>query len=922
MRTLRYLRLLSLFYYHAVANRAPWLRMSSHKPLRPTPECRTAIPARPPVIDGIVSAQEWNAALRTNLSQGALYTYNDAAFLYALIDVTGDTVQDDPAPRQASDHLPDVRRQPRQRHHPRCGRQLWLDAGIARALSPKVPRPEQLDGLRGAALAAGRGFGASFASHTTHRFWELAISLDEIAAAPGSLVRLGVRQVSPHPDFDVYNPAGFTGNFANLIEIRLVAGQAQLLVLADESFLNALAPLKAHKDYTAMPTYVQSWQQLDAAFYAQGRDQAERVKRGIASYEQYYGTRYVMLVGDTNRFPVRYTMTDRGEATAYNRAYYSADFYYADLYEPGGAFETWDSNGNGYFGEIHGETITGTLNIDQVDLNPDVAVGRVPASTVAQVTTYVNKVINYEFNVYKAAWATRALSVATTSWLTNACQTKQDVIVDSLSGYTNYRLYQSGNPCFATDPPSSANINAKLNVGVRFLNYVGHGGTWGLAIPGDAYDQSDLAGLTNGNTLPIAFAVACDTAQYATQPPYSPYTDIYGVHHIGTSAGEVFTNVPPQPSNLQMTDNPSCFAESFLLQGATGGVGYVGCVTGAQPFARDLDKAFFESLDYGASTLGDMWNWMVYQYYVTNPPPATVNPADWNKVAQFHQPWKFHLFGDPSLRINGVSRFQPADFAGTYAMNHDSWRGNLSLWATEGDYIEMIPNMGGTYTDTSAQSHLVRGYVRTWKYPIPATDGPDHKLRFYIDFYDTINTSDDQRFEGYLFSQDRSKMAGVTWYGSTPYGFYVQRGAGATATLTGGYSPDAAGITKADFLGDYVMNHDGWPGALQLWALPDNGTLTVANVGGSYTDWSGKTHGVYGHVRTAGHPVAGPDHKITFYIDLSDTPANTADDQQFEGYLFTHNKEAIAGLTWWHTTPFGFYALRTNWVYLPFIVKH
>ncbi|NLG28988.1 MAG: hypothetical protein GX557_13835 [Chloroflexi bacterium] len=880
----------------------------------------SVFPSQPPVIDGTASSQEWGAARHLALSAGALYAYNDAAFLYLLVDVFQDTARDDPDGKGTPDFFSvsfDVNRDGL--ITPGVDMQYTLTAGQALCrqfyLGPGswtvCASPHSLLGI---------GFGASPASRTPHRFWELAISLKEIGAAPGTTVRMGVRQYSRNPGIDVLDPPSFTSSFASLKQLTLVSGSAQLLVLADQSFLNALAPLKAHKEHTGLSTYVQSWQQLNAAFYDQGRDEAERVKRAIAAYEFRYGTYYVMLVGDSNRFPVRYHMTDRGDAAAYNRAFYPTDLYYADLYEPGGAFETWDSNANGYYGELHGETIPGTVNIDNVDLVPDIAVGRVPATSAAQVTTYVNKIITYEFGVYNSAWAKRTLSVATNDWIPNACQTKQNIIANSLAGYTNYRLYQSGNPCVATDPPTSANINAKLNTGVRFMNYVGHGNTGGLAISGDAYTSADLAGLSNANTLPIAFAMACDTARYATLPPYDAYTDVYGAHHTGTTAGETFTSVPPQPAALQPADNPSCFGESFLLASANGGIGFVGCVTGSQAYGRDLDEAFFESLDYGHSTLGGMWNSMEQQYYVLNPVPATIDPPNWELLAEVAQPWKFNLFGDPSLRINGVSHFQPADFAGDYTMNHDGWRGTLSLEPRDGDYIEGIPNLGGSYTPVGGTSHNVRGQVREWDYPIPTTDWPDHMTRFYIDFADTPSTSDDQRFDGYLFTHDKSVMAGITWYGSTPYGFYAREwsmltGAPSSAVSAG---PDVAPITKADFVGRYVMNHDGWLGKLELWSLRDSATLTVANIGGTYTDGAHHVHAVYGHVRTAGHPVPGPDHKITFYVDLADS-ASTADDQRFEGYLFTQDKSAIAGLTWWHDTPFGFYALREHTINLPLV---
>ena len=213
------------------------------------------------------------------------------------------------------------------------------------------------------------------------------------------------------------------------------------------------------------------------------------------------------------------------------------------------------------------------------------------------------------------------------------------------------------------------------------------------------------------------------------------------------------------------------------------------------------------------------------------------------------------------------------------------------------------------------------GYVRTWNYPIPeATDWPDYKMQFFIDFSNTPSTADDQRFDGYLFTHNRNQMAGLTWWGSTPYGFFAQKtGSGSSYSLI--YEPPSAPaiFSKTDFLGEYYMVHDGWVGKLTLSAVADS--PPQPNITGTYRVGAGATHEVYAFVRTSTYsqpPAWGPDHKIVLYIDFNDT-SSTTDDQAFEGYLFTQSKKALAGLTIWGGNPYGFFATKLNYLHLPVI---
>ena len=58
-------------------------------------------------------------------------------------------------------------------------------------------------------------------------------------------------------------------------------------------------------------------------------------------------------------------------------------------------------------------------------------------------------------------------------------------------------------------------------------------------------------------------------------------------------------------------------------------------------------------------------------------------------------------------------------------------------------------------------------------------------------------------------------------------------------------------------------------------------------------------------------------HRVVFWVDFDDTPADARDDARFDGYLMTVTRDSMAGVTWFGDVPYGFYATDktcTEWV--------
>lgn len=109
----------------------------------------------------------------------------------------------------------------------------------------------------------------------------------------------------------------------SLKESRPEREQYKLLIITHgapdtEDFKSALQPLVQHKNSTGMPTRLLTLEEIYETPEYRGRDHPETIKKAILDAKRRWGIQYVMLVGDSDRFPVltrEYTISGIG-ATA------------------------------------------------------------------------------------------------------------------------------------------------------------------------------------------------------------------------------------------------------------------------------------------------------------------------------------------------------------------------------------------------------------------------------------------------------------------------------------------------------------------------------------------------------------------------------------------------------------------------------
>lgn len=465
----------------------------------------------------------------------------------------------------------------------------------------------------------------------------------------------------------------------------------KLLIIAPQEFESVLTSLKNFKDATSRPTLLTTLEDIYATSFA-GNDTAEQVKNYIVFCEQTYGIDYVMLVGDSDKLPVRYVYNkDINDETdeVLGWRYIASDWYYSDLYYEGtGEICDWDSNENGFYGEflvkLPNPWVPGRNDVlDYLDYRPDVAVGRVPASTVEEVQNYIDKVIQYESSCSedKAFWFKRFLSVSgmgSGMWNADDEISQLNEISDLMSSvdFQPVKLYDEdycyNNGIFYDAEPTTENINFYLNKGMGFMNVHCHGnrGNWCgeyIVDPDNAINH--MFDLNNGERLPIIYSMPCFSGAFAPIPSKEeadrgePYINESGTITHLTSAELPDSNSPismdswielPKINPMQSEEtDPESLTEYFLVKyPSKGAIAHIANTSVGFGQSMAINDGFFDGyVNFGYKTLGDIFNHAVtygYDYhYNQDYSPGGLSAPDHTGMV------RVNLFGDPSLAVGG-----------------------------------------------------------------------------------------------------------------------------------------------------------------------------------------------------------------------------------------------------------------------------
>jgi hypothetical protein len=415
-----------------------------------------------------------------------------------------------------------------------------------------------------------------------------------------------------------------------------------LLIITPDEYSLLLKPLVNHKNNMDVKTRLVSVSEVYSQVFL-GRDKPEKIKFFIKDAYDNWGIKYVMLVGDFRKMPIRYVYNNEPNWT---EPCFISELYYADIYNKNGNFSSWDANDNGVFGEWIGDNAQDS----DIDLYPDVYVGRFACRNSFEVKIMVNKVINYETSTYGSDWFKRIVVAAGDTYPDGQYpfptpeyegEENMRTVLGYMSGFENTTLFTSDATLEGPD-----DIIKAVNPGCGFLAFDGHANPalWSTHQPNNRefipdFNILTISRLWNFQKLPVCVVGGCHNSQF-------------DVH---------LSRILEEPWYYR-TWVPECWSWTLTRKIGGGSIATIGntglgmskedksSLSGAGDYLEP--QFFYEYGVNGTDILGECWGKAITRYL--NAYPINWNtPAGWDYSIDAKTVQQWVLLGDPSLKIGG-----------------------------------------------------------------------------------------------------------------------------------------------------------------------------------------------------------------------------------------------------------------------------
>jgi len=301
-----------------------------------------------------------------------------------------------------------------------------------------------------------------------------------------------------------------------------------LLIICPNNFIKNVKPLVCHKNKFGVRTKLVSLDYVYKNIWY-GRDRAEKIKLFIKEAIEKSGIEYVLLFGAIKgqtfkwNLPVRYShVVPFEEEQEYREKSFISDLYFADIYNSKGEFSSWDSNNDNIF------SVWNDTHKDEIDIYPDVYLGRLACRSNQEVKIMVDKIINYEKNKCSdKAWFNNLILVAGDSYNDSDFNTNynegeviSEKAITLMPDFTPVRVYANKT---TGDDINRETVNNAMNNGGGFAYFCGHGSinSWSTHFPIEqgfewtyGYQCKDMIYLKNKEKLPITVVGGCHNGQF------------------------------------------------------------------------------------------------------------------------------------------------------------------------------------------------------------------------------------------------------------------------------------------------------------------------------------------------------------------------------------------------------------------------
>jgi hypothetical protein len=415
----------------------------------------------------------------------------------------------------------------------------------------------------------------------------------------------------------------------------------KMVIISPAIFASNIQPLIDHKNSVGIESFFKSTEDIYNEY--SGYDEAEKIKYFIKDAIETYNISYVFLIGGKvwqfNKWhvPVRYSQIDDG----FDYSFCISDLYFADIYDNEGNFSSWDTDKDGLYGE---------WIVDDVDLIPDVYVGRLPCRNRFDVMTVVNKIISYETGSFGQSWFDTFVAIGGDTFPNFAGYEGEEtceVALSFLPEFTPKRLYVSTGNLTGSDDVIEA-----INQGCGFVMTRGKGGTERVRIPKN--DGSELIilknelvkSLQNKDQYPIVFLSECyhgkiDVSILNWLKYLRNESDIMQQDTYPWTITWLLLKEKDGGAIAVITNTNTCY-------GTSGDVNSNGIPDDAEQFGGGLTVDSLRQYGVeGYDILGEIHYKSIEQYVSSF--PVYSNTFHGKSVQEYT------LFGDPSLKIGGYS---------------------------------------------------------------------------------------------------------------------------------------------------------------------------------------------------------------------------------------------------------------------------